>query len=138
MNGVVGADLASELSEDESDTEIDFTPPTFDELRSTFELPSSSVEAVDGECAAPGAADPFDAASEPTPAAAAAASNSGAVSVPGDSRLELDNGCECARAQAALQQEGQAVRCTQRLQLAKRLAEINLVIAEPRFRLGLC
>lgn len=149
MVGVVESDVAEELSEDESDTEIDNRlrfPPSLEKMYEIFDIPGApGTEAAVTEGGDEGAA----AAEEPpaegagagtqiTPASAAAeAMDEGAVAILPERSLPVDIFSECARAQAQLGEAARAARHRQRLQLRERFALLNECIEQPRHQLSL-
>ena len=149
MQGVTESDVAEELSEDESDTEIDNRlrfPPSMERLHEIFDIPSampaSAPAATDGledGAAAPPADDPAaPAPAEITPAASAAeAMDEGDVAILPERSLPVDLLSECARAQAALGEAAGIARRKQRLRMRERFAQLNEFIEQPRHQLSL-
>lgn len=151
LSGVVVADVAEELSEDESDTEIDPSlrfPPSLAKLGEIFDLPAiatagapASEPPADGDATPPPAAEPAeteDAQPPPTAAAAAAdAVDDGDVAIAPELSLPVDVLSECARAQAALGEAAAVERREKRLKLREAYGTLNELIDKPRFQLSL-
>ena len=158
MDRPVGADTAAELSEDESDTEIDpslLFPPSLAALKDVFDLPTlpdlapapAAAPATDAPAAAdapPADAPPADAAEpepepEPVPPAiaAVAAVDDGEVAIAPERYLAVDAYSEQARAEGQLDGERRATRRANRLRLRERFAMLNELIEQPRHQLSL-
>jgi len=93
MRRMHGVDVADELSEDESDTEVEFAPPTEQRLREIFVLPDAA-----GSCG--GDAEQQSPANNPEVAAPTGAHTRG---VAPERVLPLDLGSELAREDSAMQ-----------------------------------
>lgn len=151
MSGVVEADVAEELSEDESDTEIDKSllfPPTYELLTSIFDLPPppeqrapSGVGVAPAPAPAPAEEGGVEAEAEaPEQApheAIAEAVDEGHVEIAPERILPVDVYSEQARAQAELSAVAFARRRKNRLRLRERLAKLNEYIENPRHQLSL-
>ena len=147
MASVVEKDVAEELSEDESDTEIDPAlrfPPSLSKLGEIFDLPSA--EPTDASADVTGldthdagtAEEVAPAPTETTAAAAAAAAvDEGDVQILPNRSLPVDMLSECARAEGALGEAAAVARRQQRLRLRERIAQLNESIEQPRHQLSL-
>ena len=122
MRRVHGADVADELSEDESDTEVEFEPPTEQRLRDIFVLPNVG-DSFSGE------------ANEQSPA-----NNAGGGQLDAHSKglapervLPLDLESEMAREDSAVR-----ANATKELRelLRDRIAALNRLIESRRFKLS--
>ena len=133
MRGPRGVDTAEELSEDESDTEVEFALPTEQRLREIFVIPTA-----DGRFPKPGEEEAAEA--EGSADAAAAPEVDVGVSegwVAPERVLPLDTGSELAMAEAELQKEQNEVRKKLRTQLREKMEALNELIEPPRFKLSL-
>ena len=142
MSGVVQSDVAEQLSEDESDTEIDPSlrfPPSLSKLSEVFDLPAAAPAPAPADAAAAEEASaPAAAPATVTAAAAAAAAvDEGDVPIAPERSLPVDELSECARAGAALGEAASVARREQRLRLRERFAMLNELIDKPRYQLSL-
>ena len=132
-------DRAEELSEDESDTEIEpglLFPPELANVGKIFDLPPLVGDTA--EAAAP-ADDAIPEAPAEVSAAAEAAEqvDDGDVAVAPERSLAVDVFSERARAEAELEDEAKMARRQQRLELRTRFAKLNEYIEQPRHQLSL-
>ena len=131
LSGASKQDLDHELSDDESDTDVELQAPTEERLRQIFELP-------DAEGEGPADADPgATPAAEVAPSSfAALAEAAEAVLVSPERIMPVDHGSELARAEAALQADLAAAQKAERRKLGEALDALNTHIEDPRFHLA--
>jgi hypothetical protein len=141
MEDVNPPDAAKELSEDESDTEIDpslLFPPSLDKVSQIFDLPTLPEAGTLLPNEAAGSAAAAVDAKQASPAAAASESvDDGDVSIAPERDLIVDAQSERARAEADLELQARQARRMQRLRLREQLAALNEHIEQPRHQLSL-
>ena len=141
MRGPESKDLDTELSEDESDTELSVVPLTEVRLRDVFEIPAVDAEAAgegDGAAAAEEAAGGeanSPRAAEPRSIVLAMLDAGEASGVPPERFMPVDRGSAMAVAEARLQADLAARRKANRARLPEALDRLNQFIPDPRLQL---
>ena len=141
MEDVNPPDAAKELSEDESDTEIDpslLFPPSLDKVGQIFDLPALPEAGTLLPTEAGGsAASAVDAKQASAAAVASESVDDGDVEISPERDLIIDAQSEHARAEADLELQTRQARRMQRLRLREQLASLNEHIEQPRHQLSL-
>ena len=141
MEDVNPPDAAKELSEDESDTEIDpslLFPPSLDKVGQIFDLPALPEAGTLLPTEAGGsAASAVDAKQASAAAVASESVDDGDVEISPERDLIIDAQSEHARAEADLELQTRQARRMQRLRLREQLASLNEHIEQTRHQLSL-
>lgn len=135
-SGVSSRDMATELSEDESDTEVDIDPPCDARLRQIFRINGAvgGLAAEGGEGGEVGEADESN--SQPTVGGTEAVASTEASGVAPEHMMELDQDSECAFRNSALQVHITSARRQWRGRLLRSMVALNGFIDQPHYQLS--